>query len=681
MKTFRIVLVALLVAILAVVGVSAATVTYDLGVMDEEAGLYGVSFHYNMEKETTDATYATTVVGTYTTRFTFNPEKLVLMDLEEFAPVSDFTTAGLTPVVPEEYGSKYSKYAYQLADAGENSWSVGADGKVSGYITAYTQSTKFDINDTLVLNVAFILADGVTPDDLVSTDFVIDSVYIKDTGNNVQYGYNYTNVECEETLTVVNNVVPAPAVVVEDWIAGNGYNLVDMDGNVVANNSPVTKTEKSATEVTVKYGGYYQGADNWAGAALKEAVTIDGLEVEVTYTTLPTSNDCWAFIGVLAYPAIFSTNASYNNGYVNLIRYSNGNMSVYGTTKWETVGTYGDGFFALENGDVLRVCFDKNEEGTYDITYVKNNTEVFTLPIAIDLEAALGGTKGYVVASASCKGSEANAFEYTVNTNPEELAVAKIPVAAGDTVYEYVEDAGYTITKVTANGTYDIILADGDNIAVIVNSGYTSQKAYSVSKVHADGYFVEMENFANGVLGSDELSVRIRSDAPQGIRFFGTVKNVIAELDNFDEYGFIMTAESTYNALPDDYVLDMALVEAGKAKKGVAKDTAGTDIYFERTTEATVIAGVFYGVPKTVEGVKTVIASRPYYKLGDACIYGEVTKATLYDIAKLIYNVEGYEVAWEYAKEIIEIVEGPMTDDDVPELDNEIAIDVSELYK
>lgn len=559
-------------------------------------------------------------------------------------------------------------------------WKVDGTDVTLGFET-YLTPNDYPVDGYVLFSMHFVYADGKSESDITADAFKVNTITYTN-GDSICYYYYGRDDEGKATnITVVNNVVPAPVVEETYWNVGNGYNLVDMNSNKVADNSPVTKSGETETAVTVKYGGYYQGADNWAGAALKEAVTIDGLEVEVTYTTLPTSNDCWAYIGVLAYPAIFSTNASYNNGYVNLIRYSAGNMSVYGTTKWETVGTYGDGFFALENGDVLRVCFDKNEEGTYDITYVKNNTEVFTLPIAIDLEAALGSTTGYVVASASCKGSEANAFEYTVNTNPEELAVAKIPVAAGDTVYEYVEDAGYTITKVTANGTYDIILADGDNIAVIVNSGYTSQKAYSVSKVHADGYFVEMENFANGVLGSDELSVRIRSDAPQGIRFFGTVKNVIAELDNFDEYGFIMTAESTYNALPDDYVLDMALVEAGKAKKGVAKDTAGTDIYFERTTEATVIAGVFYGVPKTVEGVKTVIASRPYYKLGDACIYGEVTKATLYDIAKLIYNVEGYEVAWEYAKEIIEIVEGPMTDDDVPELDNEIAIDVSELYK
>ena len=671
MKNFKLLVAVLMMAILTAICVSAATVTYDIAEIEEDSGVYGVSFHYNMELEETEA-----VVGTFTTRFTYNSDKFVLVNTETLEPVADYTEERLTPIMVNEVKKGLKKYSYNLADAGANTWTVN-EGTVAGYITAYTQDTVFDVNDTLVLNVVFMLADGVTLDDLVSTDFVIDSVYIKDTVSGTDYGYQYTNTTCEEEITVVNNVVPEPAVEETYWNVGNGYNLVDADKNVVANNSPVTKTENGKTEVTVKYGGYYQGADNWAGAALKEAVTVDGLEIEVTYTTLPTSTDCWAYIGVLANPSIFSTNASYNNGYVNLIRYSAGNMSVHGTTKWETVGKYGDGFFALKSGDVLRVCFDKNEEGTYDITYVKNNADVFKLPVAIDLETALGGATGYVVASASCLGSEANAFEYTVDVAPEELAVAKIPVAAGDTVYEYTEDVSYKATEIAENGTYDV-LATG-LAYVVVNSGYTAQKVYMV-RPDVEGYYAEYAPAANGVLGDDEVSVRVVD--PQGIRFFGTIANAYVLEERNAEYGFIMTAESAYNNLPEDYVLDMALVEAGKAKKGVAHDGNGTDKYFKRDAEATIIAGVLYGIPKTAEGVQTVIVSRPYYKLApDVYFYGEETKATLYDIAKAIYNKTGYEVAWEYAKEIIEIVEGDIDEPEVPELDNEIAIDVSELYK
>lgn len=536
---------------------------------------------------------------------------------------------------------------------------------------------KYPINtfeDAVIYTLYVKYADGKSFDDVTADTFKVE--YIKLADSDVSHYFGSTEYANDIEVTTF---VPAPVVEETYWNVGNGYNLVDMNSNVVANNSAVTKSNETETEVTVKYGGYYQGTDNWSGAALKEAVTVDGLEIEVTYTTLPSSSDCWAYIGVLADPSIFSTKSdAYNNGYVNLIRYAADSIAVYDTDSWTTVGNYGtgEGFFAIEAGDVLRVCFDKNAEGTYDITYVKNGAETFKLPVALDLEEALGGTAGYPVVSASCKGSEAGAFEYTVDVAPEELAVAKIPVAAGDTVYEYTENVSYKATEIAENGTYDV-LATG-LAYVVVNSGYTAQKVYMVSP-DVEGYYAEFAPAANGVLGDDEVSVRVVD--PQGIRFFGTISNDYV-LERNGEYGFIMTAESAYNNLPEDYVLDMALVEAGKAKKGVAHDGNGTDKYFKRDAEATIIAGVLYGIPKTAEGVQTVIVSRPYYKVApDVYFYGEETKATLYDIAKAIYNKAGYEVAWEYAKEVIELVEGDIDEPEVPEIDNEIAIDVSELYK
>lgn len=676
MKNFRIVVTALFVALLAAVCVSAATVSYDLVAYDEEANQWEVTFTYNLGLDEESDEYANAVVGTYTTYFTFNPEKLVLTDTN-YDAVTNYATAKGAPVYFYPTKNGRNEYTYSLTDAKEKTWTVLDNGNVQGYLTAYTQETVFDPNGTTVLSVAFSLAEGVTKEDIYKSDFVIDSVYIKDTANDVAYGYQYTNDTCDATLTVENNIGVEAPVAEEYWNVGNGYNLVDMSGNVVANNSAVTKSNETETEITVKYGGYYQGTANWSGAALKEAVTVDGLEIEVSYTELPSSVDCWAYIGVLADPSIFSTTTPYNNGYVNLIRYYDDNLAVYGTTAWNpAIGTYGagEGFFAIEAGDVLRVCFDKNAEGTYDITYVKNGTEFFQLPVALDLEAALGGTTGYPVVSASCKGSEADAFEYTVDVAPAEIKVAKIPVAAGDTVYEYTADGSYTATEIDADGTYNVLVPETGYIPVIVNSGYTAQKMYNVDATY-EGYYAETTLAANGVLGNDEVSVRVVD--PQGIRFFGTVSNGISDI--ISEYGFIMTAESAYNNLGEDYVLDMALVEAGKAKKGVAYDGNGTDIYFSRDTEATVIAGVLYGIPKTAEGVQTVIVSRPYYKIDEAYVYGEETAATLYDIAKAIYNVEGYEVAWDYAKEVIELVDGPIGEE--PELENEIAIDVSSLYE
>ncbi len=262
-----------------------------------------------------------------------------------------------------------------------------------------------------------------------------------------------------------------------------------------------------------------------------------------------------------------------------------------------------------------------------------------------------------------------NNIVLTNNVVNEKLVEVEIPVKQGDVVYK----AGSEISPVAIeeNGVYKVFANAQTAGTYVVNSEYTAQKVYNVA---ADGTVTQ--GIENGILGVDEVSVRVRD--PRGIRFFGTVANLVADTADFEEYGFIMTAESAYNNIGTDYVLDMALVDAGKAKKGVAKGTVnGTavDKYFERDVESTLIAGVLYGIPMDADSVQTIIASRPYYKIGETYVYGEVTKASIYDVAKAIYNVEGFEVAWDYAKEIIDIVEGDA------EIQGEIAIDVSGLYK
>ncbi len=590
--------------------------------------------------------------------------------------LSSGSSTSKTPVKVYTWHDEENEEDVTASYASEPVWTVEGTDVVLDFESNLVPN-EYPVNGYTLFSMHFVYADGKSADDIAADSFKLNTITYTNGDSTCYYYYGRDDEGKATNITVVNNVVPAPVVEETYWNAGNGYDLYDMAGELVANNSPVTKSNESETAVTVKYGGYYKNTANWSGAALKEAVTVDGLEIEVSYTKLPSSTDCWAYIGVLADPSIFSTGTPYNNGYVNLIRYSADNLAVYGTTAWTSTGTYGagEGFFAIEAGDTLRVCFDKNAEGTYDITYVKNGTEFFELPVALDLEAALGGTTGYPVVSASCKGSEAGAFEYTVDVAPEEIKVAKIPVAAGDTVYEYTVDASsYTATEIDADGTYNVLVPETDSISVIVNSGYTAQKMYNVNATY-EGYYTETTFAANGVLGSNEVSMR--ADDPQGIRFFGTVSNGI--LDAVSEYGFIMTAESAYNNLDDDYVLDMALVEAGKAKKGIAYDGNGTDLYFSKDDTTTVIAGVLYGIPKTAEGVQTVIVSRPYYKSGDAYVYGEEKESTLYDIAKELLKKEEYEAVWEYAQEIVDLVDG--TEPELPELTTEIAIDVSSLYE
>ena len=649
-----------------------------------------VSLDFDVEDATTDtgaACYKVVVTQSddegdwraLQTKVKFNNEKIIPVDWYD-GSVPDYSSAANGAEYPFTFGSFTSgrTSTAELTRPGAPEWTInGANSEVVVELSwGYVDTYPITASKSLIYEMYFKLADGVALTDIYEDDF---NVYYVKYANGADNYFGYTD-ESKNNIVLANNVVNEAPVATEYWNAGNGYNLVDIDNNKVADNSPVTKSGETETAVTVKYGGYYQGTANWSGAALKEAVTVDGLEIEVTYTALPSSTDCWAYIGVLADPSIFSTTTPYNNGYVNLIRYYDDNLAVYGTTAWTpAIGTYGagEGFFAIEAGDTLRVCFDKNAEGTYDITYVKNGAEFFQLPVALDLEAALGGTTGYPVVSASCKGSEAGAFEYTVDVAPAEIKVAEIPVAAGDTVYEYTADgSSYTATEIDADGTYNVLVpeSDEDVLTVIVNSGYTAQKGYNVG-IDLTDYFDEAGAAANGVLGSNEESMR--ADDPQGIRFFGTVSNAITAY--ISEYGFIMTAESAYNNLGEDYVLDMALVEEGKAKKGVAYDGNGTDLYFSRNDATTVIAGVLYGIPKTAEGVQTIIVSRPYYKAGNAYVYGEENAATLYDIAKKLLEDDAYEAVWEYAQEIVDLVDG--TEPELPELTTEIAIDVSSLYE
>ena len=259
-----------------------------------------------------------------------------------------------------------------------------------------------------------------------------------------------------------------------------------------------------------------------------------------------------------------------------------------------------------------------------------------------------------------------------INAELEQEKTAKIPVNAGDVIYKAGADIAPVVIDVA--GTYDIVVDADTEGTYIVNTGYAAQKVYTVDS-DLENCFEEVTEYENGILGKPGVSVRYVD--PQGVRFKGEIKDTIRERDDLVEYGFIMTAESTYNALPAGYVLDMALVETGKAKSGVAYDKGTTDLYAEKTADSTIIAGVLYGIPKNAASVKTQIASRPYYKLEDGSyVYGEITKASIYQVAKAIYNVEGYEAAWEYAKEIIELVDGPMP----VEQENEIAIDISSLY-
>lgn len=262
--------------------------------------------------------------------------------------------------------------------------------------------------------------------------------------------------------------------------------------------------------------------------------------------------------------------------------------------------------------------------------------------------------------------------EIVNNVVTEPAEDAKITIPAGSAVYfadgtkeVYAEETEVTVPK-----------AEG---FMIVNDGFTSQKVY---KVAADGTYTEVAGLENAVLGLNVAS--IRTTGVQGIRFASTALNSALALtqaaDNYEitEYGYVITAESTANALPADYELNMALVNAGKAKKGVAysKETGKKITYSEDETN-TVFTAVLTNVPKTAAALQTKIVSRPYYVInGTSVAYGETTSRSLYEIAKLIKEATGadYTNNKAYIDEIITIVEG----DKAP---NETILDLGPLFE
>ena len=128
----------------------------------------------------------------------------------------------------------------------------------------------------------------------------------------------------------------------------------------------------------------------------------------------------------------------------------------------------------------------------------------------------------------------------------------------------------------------------------------------------------------------------------------------------FKEYGVLVTVESKKNNLPDDYVLNMALVNAEKAKKGVSFNKAdGTDIYYDVDGARTIVTAVATGIPLTKDAVTTNIAARPYYELEDGTIiYGETVKRQAAEVAQKIKNedAETYAKYKDYIDQIIALV-------------------------
>lgn len=232
-----------------------------------------------------------------------------------------------------------------------------------------------------------------------------------------------------------------------------------------------------------------------------------------------------------------------------------------------------------------------------------------------------------------------------VESKPDVLTIS---VKKDDIVY-FQDDSVVKMTE--DNDKYP--LPSKDDGYVVVNTGFTAQKLYKVES----GAITEVTSNENGVLATDSASLR-KDSVATGLRFKSSFATALK--NTVKEYGYLVTVESAYNALPADYVLNMDLVIAGKAKKGVAFNKAdGTDIYFNVDGARTIVTAVATNIPLTKDAVTTNIVARPYYELEDGTIvYGETVKRQAAEVARKIKaeDAETYAKYKDYIDAIVALV-------------------------
>lgn len=228
------------------------------------------------------------------------------------------------------------------------------------------------------------------------------------------------------------------------FVAGNGYHIISDDGEKIADNSPVTVTDieivtgtsliigvadgkpiyqESNTKqnaVQVSHGGYYQDGKNWGGVALKDAYKLDGLSVTVKFDEVPkvdSGKDCWICIDFLNKPQLFQVgDVPGNPGFMNLIRFGKPGLELYdGMTKFQglTGLEYDSSMFAIKSGDVVTVS--AKLDGDYYAFTFANGDKTYTYKYeSSDFTKIFTDGKAHVAVSASCKGSQKDAFKYTI---------------------------------------------------------------------------------------------------------------------------------------------------------------------------------------------------------------------------------------------------------------------------
>ena len=245
---------------------------------------------------------------------------------------------------------------------------------------------------------------------------------------------------CLAALMLVASVSVVAFAAASDWTPGNGFHIVDKEGNVVSENTPVTVTDV-ADGVQVMHGGYYQNGKNWGGVASTGEYNLNGLEVTVRFDQVPevtAEDDCWIAVDFLEKGQMFDVqDIAGNRGFMCLVRFGRPYLEVYeGASSFSQIynsqGYDKNEIFSVVSGDTLtfKVTY---ADGTYHFTYTKNNEEPFEIPYTFtQLVDVFKQGKAHIAIAANLKGSEKDAFKYTITNVTDGAVKTEEEIAAED---------------------------------------------------------------------------------------------------------------------------------------------------------------------------------------------------------------------------------------------------------
>lgn len=336
-------------------------------------------------------------------------------------------------------------------------------------------------------------------------------------------------------------------------------------------------------------------------------------------------------------------------------------LSEYTWTANETKTTLTTTMYSTDNADFPYASFNIAKI-SFVLAEGKTKADITAKDFNIDMLGIISGEDASVMFTYNDPRYTDN-LTFTNNVVPSTTAKITVPAGSSVVFQDYTQAAYEAETEVDVD-----ITTDG---FVVVNTGYTAQTVYQV----ANGSIAKVGNFDDGLLGSANTDIRADSKY-QGIRFHSFITDIArteADDNKIVEYGYVVTAESKKNALPANYELNMSMVDAGKAFKGVAFN-AKTNIVFKKNDDNTEFTGLVVGIPMTKDGLNTIIAARPYYKTQSGkYVYGKMTRKTVAETAKAI-KAEGGET-YNNNKDYIDKILSTVAEDFT-----EISIDVSELY-